>query len=467
MTDARPVSAAPAPPAPLGHRQILIAFSGLVLAMLLAALDSTIVSTALPTIVSELGGLEHLAWVVTVYLLAQTIVTPVYGKLGDLYGRKIVLQSAIVLFLIGSALCGLSQNMTQLIAFRAIQGLGGGGLVGDYTGGRRRHRPSAGSRAIPGNLRRGIRTREHRGSASGWILHDAPVLALDLLHQSPTRHRSARRACRNASVVGGSRRPLHRLRGRGTSRGGAERHHFPVGSGWDDVPVVVTDGNRVDRRVCPRARFLRAHRTEGRGAGVAASPFSAADVCHHLRGRIDRRVRPLRLGHLLPALSAGGEGRESHRLRPPDAAHDGRHAGDVDRVRPADQSDGALQDFSIARDSGDDPRVVPALEAHPVEQQCGGLSADAHTWRRSRNGDAGAGDCRPERRGVPRPRRRHIGRDALPVDRRIARHSDTRSDLRRATERESRAPAARRDVGRTRRAQHERAGVAQAPAGRA
>ncbi len=116
-------------PAPLGHRQILIAFSGLVLAMLLAALDSTIVSTALPTIVSELGGLEHLAWVVTVYLLAQTIVTPIYGKLGDLYGRKIVLQSAIVLFLVGSALCGLSQNMTQLIVFRAIQGLGGGGLA--------------------------------------------------------------------------------------------------------------------------------------------------------------------------------------------------------------------------------------------------------------------------------------------------------------------------------------------------
>ena len=97
--------------------------------MLLAALDSTIVSTALPTIVSELGGLEHLAWVVTVYLLAQTIVTPIYGKLGDLYGRKIVLQSAIVLFLIGSALCGLSQNMMQLIVFRALQGLGGGGLA--------------------------------------------------------------------------------------------------------------------------------------------------------------------------------------------------------------------------------------------------------------------------------------------------------------------------------------------------
>jgi len=113
----------------LGRRQIIVVFSGLLLAMLLAALDSTIVSTALPTIVGDLGGLEHLAWVVTGYLLAQTIVTPIYGKLGDLYGRKIVLQSAVVLFLAGSALCGLSRTMTQLILFRAIQGLGGGGLM--------------------------------------------------------------------------------------------------------------------------------------------------------------------------------------------------------------------------------------------------------------------------------------------------------------------------------------------------
>jgi drug resistance transporter, EmrB/QacA subfamily len=116
-------------PVALEHRQVLIAFSGLMLVMLLAALDSTIVSTALPTIVGELGGLEHLAWVVTGYLLAQTVVTPVYGKLGDLYGRKIVLQAATVLFLAGSVLCGLSQSMTQLILFRAIQGFGGGGLT--------------------------------------------------------------------------------------------------------------------------------------------------------------------------------------------------------------------------------------------------------------------------------------------------------------------------------------------------
>src|SRR5438477_120034 len=104
-------------------------FAGLLLAMLLASLDQTIVSTALPTIVGDLGGIDHLSWVVTAYLLASTVVTPVYGKLGDLYGRKLVLQTAIVLFLIGSALCGIAQNMPELIAFRALQGLGGGGLM--------------------------------------------------------------------------------------------------------------------------------------------------------------------------------------------------------------------------------------------------------------------------------------------------------------------------------------------------
>ena len=104
-------------------------FGALLLVLLLASLDQTIVSTALPTIVGDLGGIQHLSWVVTAYLLASTIAGPLYGKLGDLYGRKKVLQSAIVIFLIGSALCGVSQNMGELIAFRALQGLGGGGLM--------------------------------------------------------------------------------------------------------------------------------------------------------------------------------------------------------------------------------------------------------------------------------------------------------------------------------------------------
>jgi EmrB/QacA subfamily drug resistance transporter len=112
-----------------GATSVKFVFAGLMLVLLMAALDQTIVSTALPTIVGDLGGLNHISWVVTAYLLAQTAVTPVYGKLGDLYGRKVVLQAGLVVFLIGSALCGLSQSLTELIVFRALQGLGGGGLI--------------------------------------------------------------------------------------------------------------------------------------------------------------------------------------------------------------------------------------------------------------------------------------------------------------------------------------------------
>lgn len=119
--------AANAPDRPV--ERVRVIFGALMLVILLASLDQTIVSTALPTIVGDLGGLQHLSWVVTAYLLASTVTGPIYGKLGDLYGRKIVLQTAIVIFLIGSALCGIAQNMLELIGFRALQGLGAGGLL--------------------------------------------------------------------------------------------------------------------------------------------------------------------------------------------------------------------------------------------------------------------------------------------------------------------------------------------------
>jgi MFS family permease len=107
----------------------MIILPGLLLAILLAMLDNLIVSTALPRIVGDLGGVAHLSWVVTAYILASTITTPFYGKLGDMYGRKKFFIAAIIIFLVGSALSGLSQSMTELIAFRALQGLGAGGLM--------------------------------------------------------------------------------------------------------------------------------------------------------------------------------------------------------------------------------------------------------------------------------------------------------------------------------------------------
>jgi EmrB/QacA subfamily drug resistance transporter len=114
---------------PAKPRGLLVIYTALMLAVLLAALDQTIVATALPTIVSDLGGLSHLSWVITAYILATTATTQVWGKLGDQYGRKYLFIAAIVIFLIGSALSGLSHSMVQLIAFRAIQGIGGGGLI--------------------------------------------------------------------------------------------------------------------------------------------------------------------------------------------------------------------------------------------------------------------------------------------------------------------------------------------------
>jgi EmrB/QacA subfamily drug resistance transporter len=129
VTGARAGDLSPGTPLSLSKAQIRLVMVGLLLGMFLAALDQSIVATALPTIASDLHGLSHLTWVVTAYLLASTASTPLWGKLGDQYGRKIFFQSAIVIFIIGSALAGLSRDMLELILFRAVQGLGGGGLI--------------------------------------------------------------------------------------------------------------------------------------------------------------------------------------------------------------------------------------------------------------------------------------------------------------------------------------------------
>jgi EmrB/QacA subfamily drug resistance transporter len=129
MTDSSNAMTNGAPIPNLSHRRVLIIIGALMLGMFLAALDQTIVSTALPTIVADLHGASHLSWIVVAYLLALTVSTPLWGKLGDQYGRKVFFQAAIVIFLLGSILSGLSHSLIELIAFRAFQGLGGGGLM--------------------------------------------------------------------------------------------------------------------------------------------------------------------------------------------------------------------------------------------------------------------------------------------------------------------------------------------------
>jgi EmrB/QacA subfamily drug resistance transporter len=149
--------AARAPTAPGGveasaRRSVLVVLGALMLGMFLAALDQTIVATALPTIAGDLGGLAHLSWVVTAYMLTSTVSTPLWGKLGDLYGRKRLFEVAIASFVVGSALSGLSHDMNELIAFRAFQGIGAGGLI-------------VGAQAITGDL---VSPRE-RGRYMGYF----------------------------------------------------------------------------------------------------------------------------------------------------------------------------------------------------------------------------------------------------------------------------------------------------------
>ncbi|NBM19672.1 MFS transporter [Streptomyces sp. GC420] len=208
-----PAVAPDGPGAGRHRRRVAAAIGALLLGMLLAALDQTIVSTALPTIVSDLGGMDHLSWVVTAYLLASTAATPLWGKLGDLYGRKKLFQAAIVIFLIGSALCGIAQNMAELIGFRAIQGLGGGGLivlsmaiVGDIVAPRERGRYQGlfgavfGTTSVLGPLLGGLFT-EHLSWR--WVFYiNLPVGIVALLVIAAVLHIPARAARHTIDYLG-------------------------------------------------------------------------------------------------------------------------------------------------------------------------------------------------------------------------------------------------------------------------
>ncbi len=198
----------------LAHREVMIVLPGLLLAILLAMLDNLIVSTALPRIVGDLGGVTHLSWVVTAYILASLVVTPFYGKLGDMYGRKRFFIVAIVIFLAGSALSGLSQSMAELITFRAIQGLGAGGLMvgamatlGDIVAPRERGRYMSYMMVvmmlatIGGPLIGGFITTDFSWR---WIFYiNLPVGGAALVYIISTLHMPAKRVSHRVDYLGG------------------------------------------------------------------------------------------------------------------------------------------------------------------------------------------------------------------------------------------------------------------------
>ena len=313
-------------------------FGALLLVLFLASLDQTIVSTALPTIVGELGGVEHLSWVVTSYLLASTVSGPVYGKLGDLYGRKIVLQTAIVIFLVGSALCGIAQNMGELIAFRALQGLGAGGLivttmavVGDIFPPRDRGRYQGffgavfGVSTVLGPLLGGFFV-DHLSWR--WIFYvNLPVGIAALAAIAVAFHpRTERR--KHAIDYAGARPARGRpLRNRALSRASAARH---------------TPGPRPQMlaMLALGVVLLVAFALVERRAAEPILPLSLfrnRTFRDDQRDRLHRRARALRRGHLPPALPADRQRSEPDHIRAAADADDGRAPRDVDRERQPDQ----------------------------------------------------------------------------------------------------------------------------------
>ena len=246
----------------------MVVFGALMLAMLIAALDQTIVSTALPTIVGDLGGLTQLSWVVTAYILTSTISTPLYGKIGDLYGRQRIFQGAIVIFLVGSMLCGLSQNMAELIGFRALQGVGAGGLmvgsqaiIGDVVS-------PARAGPLHGLLRRRLRPGHGGRTAARRLPGRSRLVALGLLHQRPDRGGGADRHRPGAAPPPPAPRAPDRLPGGGAARRRGHLHRAAHHLGRDRVSV----GLAADAGPGRRRRGAAGGVHPGRAAGTRADP---------------------------------------------------------------------------------------------------------------------------------------------------------------------------------------------------
>ena len=317
-------TATPAETEGFTHRQILVIMSGLMLGMFLAALDQTIVATALPTIVGDFHRSDLLSWVITAYLLASTASTPLWGKAGDLYGRKRVFQLAIVVFLVASALCGASQNMFELIAFRGLQGIGGGGLlslafaiIGDVIPPRERGRYQGYFGAVFGVV-------ERRRPAGRRVRRRQPQLALHLLRQPAARHRRADRHQPGAAAAGPQAAGADRLVGRAAARRRRVVHPARHPARRQRLPVGIVADHRAVRAGRAGAGRLRAPGGDGAGADPAAGAVPDPDLHRRQHHRLRQRRRDVRRAGLPAAVPAARARRLGHRIGPAAAAAAGR-----------------------------------------------------------------------------------------------------------------------------------------------
>ena len=302
-------------------------FIALMLGMFLAALDQTIVSTALPTIVGDLGGLSHLSWVVTSYLLASTISTPIYGKLGDMYGRKPVFLVAILIFLAGSMLAGLSQSMAELIGFRALQGIGAGGLmvgamaiIADIVPPRDRGR-------YMGLIGAVFAVASVAGPLLGGFLTEH-LVALDLLRERAYRDRCGGDREHTPPSPDAAQAAPHRLPRRGLAQRRCRSAHPARHLGRHRVRLGIARDRRARHRGRGAARGLRLAGAPGGRADPAAAALPLAHLQRRERDGIHRRDGDVRRDHLHPALPADRLRRERDELGPADGGADG---GAVDR----------------------------------------------------------------------------------------------------------------------------------------
>ena len=398
-------------------------FAGLLLAMLLASLDQTIVATALPTIVRDLGGLDQLSWVVTAYLLGATVTMPLWGRASDLYGRKPLFLAAIGVFLAGSALSGAAQDLTQLIAFRALQGLGAGGLmtlamaiVAEIVSPRERGRYQGYIQmvfviaSVAGPLLGGV-FADHLSWR--WVFYvNLPIgaatvaLIVSALHLPVERKPVRIDSLGAALLAGGLTLP-------------AARHHL----GRARVRVGLRGDRRARRGRGRAAGAVRRAGAPGRGADPAAAAVPPAGVRDRLRRAVPDHARVLR-GHRLHAgLPAGRHRRDRDRVGPapaPAAAGGDREHGDR---RPRDLAHRPLQGVPGHRAGADGGRPGAAV-GHRREHGVRRRRASARALRRRvRDGLAGADDRDPERGRAQRARDRHRLRQPVPLARRRRRVS--------------------------------------------